>query len=294
MTKLAIVGGAAIYHARAFSGLINGLAPGQTLPQGWPNFPQCVDAAKIAVVWDEDRAAAEELARVFGIGHVANDYEEVLLHCDGVIIADDVTLNHCRQAPFFLERGIPTFIDKPLAPDAKTAAALIELASEHNAPLMSGSALRYAAETQELRDDPNLLGKIELATAVGPNELYFYGIHPLELAHSIMGSGISTVQNIGDDQQDIVKIQYHDGRILMLLVSRVIGGGFEITLYGKNGRRRVEVKDSTAYYANQLGLIIKMTQDKKTPVPIENALEVIRVLEAGKKSFAETGAIISL
>ena len=294
MTKLALVGGAAIYHARAFSGLINGLVPEQTLPEGWPNFPQCVDGARISVVWDEDRSAAEELARVFGIDHVANDYEEVLLHCDGVIIADDVTLNHCRHASFFLERGIPTFIDKPLAPDAKTAVALVELAAKHNAPLMSGSALRYAAETQELREDPNILGKIELATTVGPNELYFYGIHPLELAHSIMGSGISTVQNIGDDQQDIVKIQYHDGRILMLLVSRVIGGGFEITLYGKNGRRRIEVKDSTAYYANQLRLIIKMAQEKRAPVPIENALEVIRVLEAGKKSFAENGTIISL
>jgi hypothetical protein len=37
-----------------------------------------------------------------------------------------------------------------------------------------------------------------------------------------------------------------------------------------------------------------MTQDKKAPVSIENTLEVIRILEAGKKSFAEGGAIISL
>lgn len=294
MTKLALVGGTAIYHARAFSGLINGLTPEQTLPEGWPNFPQCVNDARITVVWDEDRNAAEELARVFGIEHVANDYEEVLLHCDGVIIADDVTLNHCRHAPFFLERGIPTFIDKPLAPDAQTAAELIDLAAKHNAPLMSGSALRYAAETQEIRDDPNILGKIELATATGPNELFFYGIHPLELAHSIMGSGVATVQNIGDAEQDVVKIQYHDGRILMLLVSRVIGGGFEVSLYGKNGRRHIEVKDSAAYYANQLRLIIKMTQEKQTPVPIENALEIIRVLKAGKKSFVEGGTVISL
>jgi predicted dehydrogenase len=274
--------------------LINGLASGQSLPQGWPNFPQCVDGAKITVVWDEDRASAEELARVFGIDHVASDYAEVLLHCDGVIVADDVTLNHCRHAPFFLERGIPTFIDKPLAPDAKTAAGLIELAAKHNAPLMSGSALRYAAETQELRDDPAILGKIELATATGPNELFFYGIHPLELAHSLMGSGIATVQNIGDEEQDIVKIQYRDGRILMLLVSRVAGGGFEATLYGKNGRRHIEIKDSAAYYANQLRLIAQMAREKKAPVPIENALEVIRVLEAGKKSFAEGGAVINL
>lgn len=294
MTNLAIVGGAAFYHARAFSGLVNGIAPGQTLPEGWPQFPQRMEDARITVVWDEDRDTAEELARVFGIDHVADDYEEVLLHSEGVIIADDVTLNHCRHAPFFLERGIPTFIDKPLAPDAVTAAALIDLAAQHNAPLMSGSALRYAAETQELRENPDIFGKVKLATAVGPNELFFYGIHPLELAHSIMGSGIATVQNIGDTEQDIVKIQYHDDRILMLLVSRVIGGKFEITLYGEKGRSRVEVNDSTTYYANQLRLIAKMTRDKKAPVPIENALEIIRVLKAGKQSLTEGGSIISI
>ena len=129
MVRLGIVGGTAIYHALSFGGLINGVAEGQTLPEGWPAYPQCVEDARITVVWDEDRAAAEKLAQVYGIDHVANDYEEVLQHCDGVIVTDDVTRNHCRHAPFFLERGIPTFIDKPLAPDAKTAVELLALAA---------------------------------------------------------------------------------------------------------------------------------------------------------------------
>jgi hypothetical protein len=34
-------------------------------------------------------------------------------------------------------------------------------------------------------------------------------------------------------------------------------------------------------------------REKKAPVPIENALEVIRILK-GKKSFAEDGAVFSL
>ena len=294
MIRLAIVGGAAFYHALSFGGLINGLAPGQTLPEGWPEYPQCVEGARITAVWDEDRAAAEKLAQVFGIEHVADTPERVLAHCDGVLITDDVTLKHCRHAPFFLQRGIPTFIDKPLAPDAATAESLVQLAAENNAPLMSGSALRYAAETEELRANPEALGKIELATAVGPNELFFYGIHPLELAHSVMGSGIASVQNVGTDDTDIVKITFRDGRILTLLVSRAIGFGFEATFYGTTDRQRIVVSDGTAFYANQLHQIIKMVRDKKAPVPIEDALEIIRVLQAGKRSFAEGGTLISL
>lgn len=294
MVRFGIVGGTAIYHARAFGGLINGLAPGQNLPEKWPEFPQCVDDARITVVWDEDRAAAEELARVYGIDHIASTLEEVAEHCDGVLITDDVTRNHCRHAPFFLESSIPTFIDKPLAPDVKTAEALLELAAKHNTPLMSGSALRYAAETEGMRANPDQLGRIQLATVVGPNELFFYGIHPLELGLSIMGSGVVSVQNIGEEEQDVVKIKYEDRRILVLLVSRAISFGFEITLYGTEGRERIVVSDGTAFYANQLRLIAQMVREKKAPVPIENALEVIRILEAGKKSLAQGGKVITL
>lgn len=294
MVRLGIIGGTAIYHALAFGGLINGLAPGQSLPEGWPEFPQRVEEARITVVWDEDRAAAEELAKVYGIEHVASTLEDVLEHCDGVIVTDDVTRNHCRHAPFFLERGIPTFIDKPLAPDVKTAKMLLELAAKHNAPLMSGSALRYAEETAEMRAEPDRLGKIQLATVVGPNELFFYGIHPLELGLSIMGSGVVSVQNIGEEEQDVVKIKYADRRILMLLVSRTISFGFEITFYGTEGRERIVISDGAAFYANQLRMIAKMVREKKAPVPIEEALEVIRVLEAGKESLAQGGKVITL
>lgn len=294
MVRLAIVGGTAIYHALSFGALVNGVAEGKTLPEGWPVYPQCVDGARITVVWDEDRAKAEKLAEIYGIEHVVDTLEEVIPLCDAVIVTDDVTLNHCRHAPIFLEHGMPTFIDKPLAPDAKTAQELIELAAKHGAPLMSGSALRYAAETEEIRANPDKLGEINLASAQGPNDLFFYGIHPMELAHSILGGGIKSVQNIGTEDTDLVKVTYKDGKLLMLMVSRVAGFGFEVTLYGTQGRERIVVSDGTAFYANQLRLIAQMARDKKAPFPIEGALEVIRVLEAGKKSFAEGGSVIEL
>jgi predicted dehydrogenase len=294
MVRLAIVGGTAIYHALSFGGLINGVAEGKTLPEGWPQYPQCVDGARITVVWDEDRANAEKLAEIYGIEHVVDTLEEVIPLCDGVIVTDDVTRNHCRHAPIFLERGIPTFIDKPLGPDAATAQQMVELAEKHGAPLMSGSALRYAAESEALRADPDLLGEINLASAAGPNDLFFYGIHPMELAHSILGGGIQSVQNIGEEDTDIVKIKYRDGRLLVLMVSRVAGFGFEVTLYGTKGRERIVVSDATAFYGNQMRLVVQMVREKKAPVPIDDALEVIRVLDAGQQSLAEGGRVIEL
>ncbi|HEX8550033.1 MAG TPA: Gfo/Idh/MocA family oxidoreductase [Abditibacteriaceae bacterium] len=294
MVRLALVGGTGVFHALAFGGLVNGTAPGKSVPDGWPDYPQSVENARITVVWDEDRAAAEKLAEVFGIEHVADTLEAVVPHCDGVIVTVDATAQHYRHAPFFLERGIPTFIDKPLAPDAKTAQSLVELAAKHGTPLMSGSALRYAAESEALRANPDLLGRIELATAFGPNDLFNYGLHPLELAHSIMGGGIATVRNVGTQDQDIVKVTYHDGRTLILIISRVLKFAFEITFYGTDGRQSVVVSDDTAYYSNQLRQIATMIRDRKTPYPIEDAVEVIRILEAGVLSLQQGGKEIAL
>ena len=294
MVRLALVGGTGVFHALAFGGLINGRAPGQAVPEGWPDYPQRVTGARITVVWDEDRAAAERLAEVYGIEHVVETLDDVLPLCDGVIVTVDATAQHYRHAPFFLERGVPTFVDKPLAPDAKTAESLIKLSVKHGTLLMSGSALRFAAESAALRADPNKLGRIELAVAVGPNDLFNYGLHPLELTHSIMGRGIASVQNIGTDEQDIMKVKYKDGRVLMLIVSRALKLGFEVTFYGTNGREAVVVADDTAYYSNQLQQIVSMVRDRKVPYPAEDALEVIRVLEAGVTSLQQGGREIFL
>jgi hypothetical protein len=37
-----------------------------------------------------------------------------------------------------------------------------------------------------------------------------------------------------------------------------------------------------------------MVREKKAPVPIDDALEVIRVLDAGQQSLAEGGRVIEL
>lgn len=294
MVRLGIVGGAAMYHGYAFAGLVNGLAPGQELPPDWPKYPRKLTDAQITVVWDEDADAARELARVFGIQKIASCIEEVPLHCEGVIITDDGTQQHSRHAPFFLRLGIATFIDKPFAPNFAAALSLAELAAKHDTPLMTGSALRYASETAAWRTNPEALGPIQLATAVGPNELFYYGIHPLELALSVLGGGVAAVQNIGTSNHDIVKLSYPDGRVLLLLVSREIGFRFELNLYGPKGAHRVQVQDATGFYTNQLNLVVKMVREAKSPVPVEEGLEVIRILEAAKSSLARGGELLYL
>ncbi|MSS73964.1 MAG: Gfo/Idh/MocA family oxidoreductase [Candidatus Latescibacteria bacterium] len=292
MIRLGLVGGAGAYHGRAFSALINGLAEGQARPEGWPAFTPQVEGARIVSVWDPDRGTAEALAQVFGIARVADRMEDAADGADGVIVTDDMTKRHHHRAKPFLRAGVPTFIDKPLASDVEEAAELVDLAVKHGTPMMSASSLRYAKETEDLRANPGALGNILAATAVCRGELIYYGIHPLELAVSILGTGVRSVQNVGREGQNVVQIDYRDGRSLVLIVYAGISSPFQLNLYGDKGWRQVVVTDSAAFYSNLLGKVAEMCHSKRPPIPYAETLEIIRILVAAQRSLYEERKVV--
>ena len=53
------------------------------------------------------------LAKVFSIPRVEKRMEDIIKSVDGVILIDDITMTHQKKAPFFINEGVPTFIDKP-------------------------------------------------------------------------------------------------------------------------------------------------------------------------------------
>jgi predicted dehydrogenase len=291
MIRLALIGGVAAYHGRAFSGLINGLAAGQTTPEGWPKYEQSVADARIVTVWDPDRDAARQLAAVFGIERVTDTMEAAGDRIDAVIITDDLTMQHQQRARPFLERGIPTYIDKPLSADPAEAASIVAVAEQHGTALMSCSALRFAVETAELRANPEQLGRIAFATTVCNGELVFYGIHALELAFAIMGPGVRSVYNVGQEKSSVVRLAYEDGRSLVLMVGEEIAPVFQLNLYGSKGRQDIIVRDATGFYSNMLGKVVEMARTKQSPVPPRETLEIIRILAAAKQSLAENREI---
>jgi predicted dehydrogenase len=292
-------GGPSSYHARSFSSILNGFDPART-PEDWPVHSIPVEGARVTTVWDENPVAARELAEVFSIDRVAPAMEDVSTDVDGVIVVDDITMTHQQRARFFLREGVPTFIDKPLASTYEEAAELVEIAESAGALVMSSSALRYARETREARGQIEAAGRLSLATAIcqgqymGDDAVIHYGIHPLELAYSVLGPGVATVQNVGEDGGHVVKLLYGDGRILLLLVFPEISQAFRLNLYGENGAVSVVVEDWDYFYAGMLEAFVGMIRDRSLPIPLAETLEIIRVLTAAKTSLAQGGATIRL
>ncbi len=296
MVRVALIGGAAVYHCRVFASLINEYDKQGYEAAGLPHFDtRPLGGIEVAAIWDPDPEEARKVAKLANIPVVLSSMEEAIGKVDGVIICDDITMAHQRRARPFLQAGIPTFIDKPLSPDPSEAAEIIGLAQSRGTPMMSCSALRYAKELAEAQDRIAALGRISCATGTGPNELVFYGIHPLELVHTVFGPGVAWVQNIGDEERSFVRCAYPDGRSIML---QVLGSGgwpgMHGCFYGEHGAVHLQIRDAAAYYGNMIRAFVHMVGTGEMPIPLETTLEIIRILAAGKRSQQQGGARLAV
>ena len=103
-----------------------------------------VEGFRITKVWDEDRRSAEMFSRVFhGRPKVCDSFDQVSDDVDLVFVADcnyDGS-DHLELARPGLEKGVPTFIDKPIARNLDDSLTIMALAAKHGANVLSLSML---------------------------------------------------------------------------------------------------------------------------------------------------------
>ena len=287
MLRIGIVTGAGLAHGPSFAGIING---GPDAPPPDPDFKE----VRVTAVWDKEPGVAEKLAADYGIERVAASPEQLADFVDAVLVLDDGTKAHQRQAKLFLERGLPTFVDKPLSPDPKEAAEIVAFAEQHRAPFMSCSALRFARELEQARPKLDEIKPFLAACAVGPGELIYYGIHPCELLQSAIGSGVTAVQNSGAEGRHIVRLFYRDDRSAVLQVFEDIGYVFHLSVYGKGGWVSFPVTDHVAFYTETVRRFVATCRGAAPPIPAQETLEIIRTLWCARKSAQEGGRLVRL
>ncbi len=247
-----------------------------------------IEGAQVVKIWDPVKSAAEKLAEVCGIPTVCETADECCEGVDAVAIPDDGTGEQWKYALTPLRKGVPTYCDKPLAMTAKAAKEIAAVARQAGTPLMSASALRFVPDVVALAKEVPSLGKIHLATTICGNELVYYGIHALELAYAVLGRGAVSCLNVGQPGRNIVRVRFDNGRDLLLMVAERewMRAGYQLNLFGTQGWRTL-TPDLTDLYWYLLDRFVDLVRTKKESFPIEEEVEVIAVLEAGKRSLAE-------
>ncbi|MCC6353781.1 MAG: Gfo/Idh/MocA family oxidoreductase [Verrucomicrobiae bacterium] len=278
------------HHGTAFATACNGYdeAKRKLIEGTFVAAAKRIQGARVVKIWDPVRPAAERLADVCGIPQVCDTADECADGVDAVAIVDDGSGEHWKYALTPLRKGVPTFCDKPLAMTAKQAKAIADLARKTATPFMSASSLRFVPDVVALAKEAPSLGEVHLATTACGNELVYYGIHALEMAYAVLGRGAVSCLNVGQPGRNIVRVRFQNGRDLMLLVAEKewMRAGYQINLYGTKGWRTLTPNLADLYWY-LLDRFVDLVRTKKESVPIEEEVEVIAVLEAGKRSLAE-------
>lgn len=274
-------------HADAFSRILNGSATDDPTVEG----------GRVVAIWgnEGDDARVDELAKAHDISTKVTNASEMLGSIDAALIVDDHGggETHAALARPFIEAGLPTFIDKPMTTDYRDAADLFELADRTGAPLLSCSALRFAAELESARAELEHIGKLSSLISTGPGDWYYYGVHAVELLGAVAGTGAATLHRHSFDQRDVAVISYPDGPTAIVQTLRDASYVFELVAYGEDGHTSIEVKDSAAFYANTMREAVKMAETGKSPLTATQTLEVLAILRAGEAS-AETGGAVTV
>lgn len=218
---------------------------------------------------------------------VVDSIPKLLAKVDVVLLESVDGRAHLRQARLVFEAQKPVFIDKPLAGSLADAIAIAQLAQWHQVPWFSSSALRFAPKLQMALRDP-AVGPVVGCDAWGPcpiepthPDLFWYGIHGVEILYTVMGRGCQTVTRVHTEGADCAVGQWKDGRIGTFRGIRHGKADYGAVVFGS--RKVVTVFGFEGYgpLVEQIGAFFRTG---KPPVSADETLELLAFMEAADES----------
>jgi hypothetical protein len=89
----------------------------------------------VPLIWGETDEFAKVAMEKGGIPAVVKDWREMLGRVDGVMIDHRHPAPHVEPARFFIERGVPVFVDKPFTYRLRDAKRLLDMAAKKRVPV---------------------------------------------------------------------------------------------------------------------------------------------------------------
>jgi predicted dehydrogenase len=214
---------------------------------------------------------------------LCDSIDELCERVDVVLLESVDGRPHLEQVKPVLQAGKPVFIDKPAAGSLRDAVKIYRLAEEKKVPIFSSSALRFAKDTQAVKN--GAVGKLSSAETYGPCEiephhpdLFWYGVHGVEALFTVLGTGCETVQRKTTPAGKIEVVgTWVDGRSGVFREDEHFHG----LAKGEKGETSIGSFDG---YAPLLVEIMKFFNTRAVPVKPEETLEILAFMEAADRS----------
>lgn len=228
---------------------------------------------------------------------IVDSIAELLPLVDVVLLESVDGTPHLEQARPVILAGKPLYIDKPVAGSLADAIAIYDLAREHQVPCFSSSALRFGPEIIRYRQ-PDVAAQVKGCSTWGPcsiqrpmPDLFYYGVHGIEMLYTIMGTGCQSVTRTGTSDTDLVVGRWQDGRIGTFRGIRAGASEFGAVVYENS--QIVQVK-WTGGYQPLVDQIARFFVTRETPVAAEETLELFAFMEAAEESLRQGGIPVTL
>jgi len=282
-------------HAPAFVELLNGpKAVGDlagvkivaAFPGGSPDLPASAD--RVAGYTKKIGDSGVE---------IVPSIEALLAKVDVVFLESVDGRPHLAQVIPVLRAKKPVFVDKPVAGTLADAIAIYQLAKELNVPCFSSSSLRFSSGILGMRSDSRA-GEVRGCEAHGPcslephhPDLFWYGIHGVEILFTIMGPGCTAVSRVQSDGTDFAVGRWSDGRVGSFRGLRDGAAGYGATVFGS---KAIVPSGSYEGYQPLVVEIVKFFKTGKPPVSAEETLEIYAFMEAADESKRQGGAPVTI
>ena len=282
-------------HVIAFTGMLNN-----------PNHPEYVPGAKVVVgfkggspdnpgSWDRVEEYTKQLQEQFGV-EIVDSIPALCEKVDGVLITSVDGRPHLEQARQVIAAGKPFFVDKPVAGSFEDCLQIAKLAKQANVPWFGGSSLRWWTGVREALD-PAKVGDIVGCDAFSPcslephhPDLFWYGVHGVEILYAAMGRGCQTVQRASTGGTDMVIGVWADGRIGTFRGTRSGLHDYGGTFFGTKGITTAKGHS----YQGLVQQIVLFMQTKQPPMDPAEIVEEYGFMQAADESKRQGGAPVKV
>jgi len=259
-----------------------------------------VEGFEIVKVWDRDRDAAELAAKIFNSSpEVCESFEQVSDDVDLVFIPDcnGDGHDHLKLATPGLKKGVPTFVDKPFAHRMADVVALLKLAEENDAPIMSLSIIQTLQETQEFANRLVELNEVHFGTIQGGGTSRAGLIHTICYAIAIYGPGVESVRALKSPNHTSIHLDWGSqpnrpvkGVMINCDIGRTWHGSMHMSAFGPGGRGAVHNQgvgdwDYPRGSAEIIRLIKKMVETGKSEGPVNQMIEAVAIADAAEAAM---------
>ncbi len=296
MLRLGVIGlSSGNGHPYSWSAIFNGYDPVAMESCGFPVIPRYLEkqvfpddqitGARVTHVWAQEQGLASHVASAARIETVVDHFEDMIGRIDAVLLARDDAERHIEFAMPFLEAGIPIYIDKPLALSLADARQLLD-AQKYPGQLYTCSALRYAREFQLSAEDHAALGGIRQIHATTPKDWDKYAVHVIEPALlQVSGRGaVAQAQSWHGDGSTTLAVHYTSGFQLLVTALGATNAPLALRVMGEKGWKDFFFQDSFFAFRCALLEFIEGVRAREPRIPSDFVLEVVGLIEAGRRS----------